>query len=197
MELQDINICLPAVIVNYDANACRATVRPTIAKRLTDGSELQAPQIVNVPVQFLTADIAGGLAQVTVPLKPNDGVLLIFSQRSLENWLSGSNQAPDDPRMFDLSDAFAIPGINQAKISADPVNLSINYAESSIKITPDGEVIISANKAIINAETEINGNVVVNGNVSATGEVSGKGINLSSHTHKNVQSGNSNTGGPV
>lgn len=190
MDFSDINVSLPGVVVSYDASTCRATVLPTISKRLNDGSELSPPKIVNVPVLFPTADVNGSVAQITVPIKPNDGVFLIFCQRSLENWLSGSNGAPDDPRMMDLSDAFAIPGCNQKAPSADDNNLSISYGEGSIKIAPSGEVTIKTPKLTVNAPiSEFTGNVNVNGNVTAKGEVQGKGINLSTHKHSGDSGG--------
>ena len=139
---------------------------------------------------FPTADVNGAVAQITVPIKPNDGVFLIFCQRSLENWLNGSNSAPDDPRMMDLSDAFAMPGCNQKAPSADGNNLSISYGEGSIKIAPNGEVTIKTPKLTVNAPTsEFTGNVNVTGNVTAKGEVQGKGINLSTHKHSGDSGG--------
>lgn len=194
MDFSDINVSLPGVVVSYDAATCRATVIPTIPKRLNDDSELAPPKIVNVPILFPTADINGAVAQITVPIKPNDGVFLIFCQRSLENWLSGSNSAPDDPRMMDLSDAFAIPGCNQKSPSADADNLSISYGEGSIKIAPNGEITIDTPKLMVNAPTsQFNGNINVSGNVTAQGEVQGKGINLSTHTHQGDSGGSTGT----
>lgn len=61
-------------------------------------------------------------------MKAGDGVLLVFSQRSIENWLDGSKGSPDDPRMFDLSDAFAIPSCNTKSPAADAENLSIQFS---------------------------------------------------------------------
>src|SRR5690606_31871251 len=118
--LAEVNFCLPGVIVAYDGKT--ATVRPAMPKQLANGDALAAPQIVRVPVEWPIAD--GGRALITVPLKPGDPVKLTFSQRSLENWLSGSNQAPDDPRQFDLSDCFASPVMRPGP-SADTENVSV------------------------------------------------------------------------
>lgn len=82
-----------------------ASVRPAMPMALANGEELEAPTIINVPVCFPVG--MGGAAQVTVPLQEGDDCLLLFSQRSIENWLSGSDQAPDDPRQHDLTDASA------------------------------------------------------------------------------------------
>lgn len=207
--LAEINIAIPAKIVSYDPSSVRATVKPTIPKRLSNGETLPAPQIVNVPVCFPIADVGGAVAQITLPMKSGDGVLLIFSHRSLENWLSGSEQSPDDPRMFDLSDAFAMPSTNAKSPSADGENLCIKYGAGTLKITPSGEVLINAPSTTVTApQNTFNGNVDINGNfalngdmtstgsITAQGEVGGNGVSLSTHTHAGVESGNKESGSP-
>ncbi|OOF85141.1 Gp138 family membrane-puncturing spike protein [Rodentibacter ratti] len=189
-ELEDINVALPAKVVSYDAATVRVVAKPAIPKRLASGEVLGTPQIVNVPVMFPMADIGGAVAQITLPVKPGDGCFLIFSQRSLENWLSGSSDAPDDPRMFDLSDAFCFIGGNAKSPSADGENLCIKYGSGSIKIAPSGDITIDAPSTTINAPTNtINGDVQINGAVStsstitAQGDIVGNGISLGGHTH--------------
>lgn len=201
--LAEINIAIPAKIVSYDPSSVRATVKPTIPKRLSNGETLPAPQIVNVPVCFPMADIGGAVAQITLPMKAGDGVLLVFSHRSLENWLSGSEQSPDDPRMFDLSDAFAMPSTNAKSPSADGENLCIKYGAGTLKIMPSGDVLINAPSTTVTApQNTINGNVQVNGDftltgsVTAQGEVTGNGVSLSTHIHTGVKSGNETSGSP-
>lgn len=205
--LADINVAIPATIISYSASNMRATVKPSIPKRLSNGETLPAPQIVNVPVCFPVAD--GGKAMITLPIKPNDGVLLVFSHRSIENWLSGSSDSPDDPRMFDLSDAFAMPSVNAKSPSADPENLCVMYGAGTIKIASSGDITINAPSThIIAPENTIDGNLSVTGKIecdssisakgdmTAQGEVSAKGKKLSTHKHTGVQGGNGITGGP-
>lgn len=198
--LAEVNVCLPGVIVAYDGTT--ATVRPAIPKQLANGETLSAPQIVRVPVCWPIAD--GGKAMVTVPLKAGDPVKLTFSQRSLENWLSGSDQAPDDPRQFDLTDCFASP-VMRPGTSADPENVTVQYGAGTLKIAPSGEMIITAPSLTINAPTTINGlltyteGMVGSGGentASITGDVIANGVSLVSHTHRGVQPGSGNTGEP-
>lgn len=194
--LAEINIAMPATIVSYNAGNQRATVKPSLAKRLSNGNTLQAPQIVNVPVCFPVADVGGNKAMITLPMKAGDGVLLVFSQRSIENWLDGSKGSPDDPRMFDLSDAFAIPSCNAKSPAADAENLSIQYGSGSIKITPSGDVLIdSPNVTVKCPTTTFNGDIYLNGSMAASGDVSAGGISLQ-YKHGGVQGGPSKTGGP-
>lgn len=210
--LGDINVAIPATIVNYEPSSMRATVKPSIPKRLSNGGALPAPQIVNVPVCFPVADVAGNVAMITLPMKSGDGVLLIFSHRSIENWLSGSTDAPDDPRMFDLSDAFAMPSCNARSPQADGVNLSIQYGKGSIKIAPNGDVTVDSPNITMNTDnltvncprSTFNGNVLVNGGIStaggggsvsvsgslsATGDVVAGGISLQAHKHRGDSGG--------
>lgn len=198
--LAEVNVCLPGEVVAYDGTT--ATVRPAIPKQLANGASLAPPQIVRVPVCWPIAD--GGRAMVTVPLKPGDPVKLTFSQRSLENWLSGSDQAPDDPRQFDLSDCFASP-VMRPGITADPENVTVQYGSGSFKIAPSGDMTIDAPSLTINAPTTVTrlltyteGMVGSGGDQTAaiTGDVVANGVSLTTHTHSGVQSGSDNSGGP-
>ncbi len=82
--------------------------RPIIKKKFRDGSELAYEAIPAVPVVFPRT----GKVRMSFPLDVGDGVLLIFSQRSTENFLfSGGETAPSRPEMFALTDAIAIPGL--------------------------------------------------------------------------------------
>ncbi|MGB3276104.1 MAG: Gp138 family membrane-puncturing spike protein [Castellaniella sp.] len=176
--LAEVNVCLPGVIVAYDGKT--ATVRPAMPKQLANGQTLSAPQIVQVPVCWPIAD--GGRAMVTVPLKPGDPVKLNFSQRSLENWLSGSDQAPDDPRQFDLSDCFATPVMRPGPV-ADTENVCIQYGPGTIKLAPSGDLTINVPTMTVNSQTNtfnaeqttFNSKVTVNGLLTYTAGLSGSG----------------------
>ena len=112
---------------------------------------------------------------VTVPLKPGDPVKLNFSQRSLENWLSGSDQAPDDPRQFDLSDCFATPVMRPGPV-ADTENVCIQYGPGTIKLAPSGDLTINVPTMTVNAQqTTYNSPVTVNGLLTYTKGMQGSG----------------------
>lgn len=212
-----MNTLIPGIIENYDGNT--ATVRPAMPMQLSSGAVLESPKIVSVPVLWPIAD--GGQAQMTVPLKSGDDCLLFFSQRAVEDWLSGSNQAPSDPRQFDLTDAFCTPVMRPTVTSADTDNVTIKYSEGTIKIAPDGSLTIDVPETThtsptitINASTGINvtapqttftGNVVVNGSITGNGAVAFVGPSVThngkqvgdQHKHSGVKSGTSKTGKPV
>lgn len=134
-ELAEVHTCLPGKIVSYDGK--HATVQPTLDKQLANGQTLAAPQIVKVPVCWFAAD--AGKALITVPLKPGDNVLLHFSERALETWLGGSDQAPDDPRMFDLSDCFASPMLRPTVGAADTEAVVVQYDKVKLRLHPNGD----------------------------------------------------------
>ncbi|MCQ9124369.1 Gp138 family membrane-puncturing spike protein [Rodentibacter caecimuris] len=196
--LSEINVSLPGRIISYDPNSVRVVVQPTIPKRLANGEVLNAPQIVNVPVMFPMTDINGEVAQITLPVKSGDGCLLIFSQRSLENWLSGSNDAPDDPRMFDLSDAFCVMGGNSRSPSADGENLCIKYGSGEIKIAPSGNIMIKSpdvsvktdNFTVTAPTSTFNGNMIVNGGISTAGGSGSVSVSGSLKASGDVKAGN-------
>lgn len=195
-----MNTIMPGKIVSYNGQS--AVVRPAMPMQLASGQVLTPPQIVSVPVCFPVAD--AGRAQVTVPLKPGDDCLLLFSQRSIENWLSGSDQAPDDPRQYDLTDCFCLPLMRPTVTRADTDNVTLQYGSGTVKIAPNGNVTITTGLLTVNAPTsQFNGNVSVSGNVSVggnhtvAGEMTAKGIVYSTHRHTNVENGPSTSGGPV
>lgn len=219
-ELSEVHTCLPGVIVSYDGT--RAVVAPSLPKQLANGDVLPAPQIVSVPVCFPNA--AGGSAMITVPLAAGDPVMLNFCERALENWLSGSDSAPDDPRQFDLTDAFATPLMRNT--AADTENVVVQYGSGTLKIAPNGDLTITVpNMHVVASNTvfdspvvvngpltytaglngeggagstfTVNGNSVFNGNVATNGGLENNGVNVGSdHAHTGVTAGGDTTGAP-
>jgi hypothetical protein len=105
----NLHTALPGRVESYDHTEQRASVKPLIKKAYRDGAEQSMPVIDRVPVVFPRS----GGASLTFPVKPGDGVLLVFSERAMERWKSrGGEQTPGDPRKHDLTDAIAIPGLN-------------------------------------------------------------------------------------
>lgn len=137
-SLSEINTQIPGTVVSYDAAANRAVVKPDLPRSIADGESLAAPNIVEVPILWTAS--SGGKSTFTMPIKPGDGVMLVFQQRSLEGWLSGNKDMPNDPRQFDISDCVAIPGCQPSGIVADTNDIVLRYDEAQIRIKPDGEI---------------------------------------------------------
>jgi len=139
-SLTDVNTCLPGRIEKYDYAKQKADVKPLIKKLYVDGTTEALPVIVNVPVVWPR----GGGGSLTFPLEKGDGVLLVFSQRSLDTWLSkGGDTGPGDPRKFDLSDAIAIPGLfpfSETGDAVDNTNCRLTFKGGTLKIDNTGKI---------------------------------------------------------
>lgn len=183
--LSDVNTAMPATVVSYDPSSNRAVVRPSLPKRLASGEELPSPSVMEVPVAFQ----AGGGASLTFPLRPGDGLLLVFAQRSLEGWLSGSATAPDDPRRFALSDAIAIPGLRASGLQGDASATVVRWPGATLRLEDGGIARMTGTKLIVEGNVEVTGTVQATGNISTPAEVSAGPIGLKAHRHGGVQTG--------
>lgn len=146
-HFDDIHTCLPGQIVSYDYKNQSAQVKPLIKKTYYNGQTISLPVIVNVPVAFPS----GGGATINFPMSPSDKVILVFSERSLERWLAnGEDSEQGAPRRFDLSDAFAIPGINSLNFSSkgNGKDFIIEFKNSSITIKENGEIELKTQNGI-------------------------------------------------
>lgn len=173
-ELADVYTTLPGEVVAYDGTF--VTARPALAKRLANGDVLPAPQVVRVPVCWPAGDVNGAQALISVPLKAGDAIKLSFSARALENWLAGDNGPPDDPRQFDLSDAFASPLLRPGTMAADTQNVSIQYGPGALKLSPTGDLTFNVKTWTVQADqATFNTPVTINGPLTYTQGMAGEG----------------------
>lgn len=164
-NLIEVNTSMPGRIVNYDSAKQTATVQPLFRRVLADNTQIDLPQIANVPVQFPRS----GNAYIHFPLADGDPCFLIFSQRSLDTWQqSGDLVDPADDRRFDLTDCVAIPGVsseaNPIEV-ADPEGFVIEIGNGQQIIKPDGkfslsngtdeivDLLVQLADALVNAQT--------------------------------------------
>lgn len=105
----NMHTALPGRIESYIPAQKKANVKPLIKKKINNLQILPLPVITNVPVVFPGTNNA----VLSFPLNPGDGCLIIFSERSMERFLSsvGEDVEPQDPRRFSLTDAICIPGL--------------------------------------------------------------------------------------
>jgi len=198
-QRSEMNTSMPGTVVSYDAATNRAVVRPDLPKRLASDEALPPPNIVEAPI--LWTNSSGGKSGLTMPVKPGDGVMLVFQQRSLEGWLSGNKDMPDDPRQFDLSDCIAIPGCSATGVSADPTDVVLRFNETEVRITPDNNVRIGNNNGFISIDSD--GNIIVQAkslNLQADTihvAAGGHSFTLETHRHTGVQTGLATSGTPI
>jgi len=190
--LSEINTQTPGTIVSYDAATNRAVVKPDLPRRLASDEPLESPNIVEVPIVWSSS--GGGKTGLTMPLKPGDGVMLAFQQRSLEGWLSGSRQMPDDPRQFDLSDCVAIPGCQASGIIGDANDVVLRFEQSELRLQPDGTIKVGNAGGSITIDN--NGKITLKGSSIAI-DTPGHTFTLETHRHTGVQTGPGTTGTPV
>lgn len=199
-----VNTCLPGTILSYDAGKQLATVQPMLKLRQPDGREEEIPILNAVPVIWPRS----GGASMTFPVRRGDGCLLVFNQRSIDEYKSsGEVSTPLDPRAHDLSDAVAFMGFTPSGAGGADDAIEIKMGGATIKITDSG-VEIEADSVTIKGNTTIEGNLALEGDFTVTGG-GGGAVNVNSpglfhngknigdtHTHSGVQTGGGNTGAP-
>jgi len=142
-KLSDVHTCVPAIVKSYDRAKQSCSVQPALRRKYTDGRVVDLPIINNVPVTFPR----NGNAFLHFDLNPGDVVTLVFSERSLDIWKSkGGLVSPNDPRKFNLSDAYAIPGgyptISGFSPNGGSNNIEISNGANHITIEKDGKILI-------------------------------------------------------
>lgn len=126
-HLRQLHTCLPGRIHKYDPVTQRAQIQPVVGDYYWDlkADKLvpdKLPMLVGVPIVFPSA--AG--SSITFPLTKGDPVIVVFSERSIAEYLRDGNldNQPSSARAFDLSDAIALPGgrsFNHASEHAAPI----------------------------------------------------------------------------
>lgn len=108
-----LHTCLPGYVLAYDRTTQTCDVQPAVRGRVqaADGvvSEIDLPALKGVPVAFPS----GASFSLTFDLTVGDPVVVMFAERAIDVW-KGNQPATivgvQEPRRFDLSDAYAIPG---------------------------------------------------------------------------------------
>lgn len=183
-HISEINTMAPGVIVSYNPGNNRAVVRLSLPKRLADGTDLAAPQIVSVPVKWP----GGNSGSMTFPLQAGDPCEVRFSQRSLDNWLSGSPGSADDPRSFDLSDAICDPGLAPVGITGDQTGVVLRYKNVSLKLSENSITLTTPGGTV---------SLGLDGILTASQDVKAGTISLKNHVHTGVTAGAANSGVPL
>lgn len=205
---------LPAIVQEFDPETLTCVCQPTIKGRIKkpDGSiELvDMPLLLDCPVVF---PHAGGCS-LTFPVKQGDECLVVFSCRGIDFWWQqGGVQPPPEPRMHDLSDGFAILGVwsqvtKIASVSTSSVQLRSDDGQAFVEINPQSHNVnvntngnisaIASGSATLKAQsvTIDAPQMTVTGKLTVNGDIVGNGVDLKTHTHSGVQTGNGNTGRP-
>lgn len=198
-RLYEVNTSMPGTIVSYTNG--RASVQPTPKKRFPDGDVLSFPILQNVRVCW--PSFAGGTAGVKGPIKPGDKCLIIIAQQAVDG--------TDDPRRFDMSDAYVIPCDLGSVVgeSADNSGMALFFGSAYIRLTEGGALLINApggttvtTPSLTNSGTLNNAGAATLQSTLQAGQstlagASIGGIPFGSHRHTGVTSGPNTSGGPV
>ncbi len=163
----EINTAIPGIIQSFSAETQTVQVIPAIRSIETLDNEQtfkQLPKLIQVPVRSIYGKGAG--FSLTFPISKNDECLLVFSQRAIDNWHEfGGVQNPVEPvvpRMFNISDAYALVGISSLP------NVISGYQGDCIEIRNSGrqtrvsvynnkvEIIAGTSEIIINKDGDVN-----------------------------------------
>lgn len=109
--MTDVRVALPGCVDSVIDGATRlVNVRPMLSVRYYGRDEVvDLPVIQRVPL----VEPRTSSAFISLPIKKGDPVLMIFSDRALENWIGSDGSIPVEPldiRQHDITDAFAILG---------------------------------------------------------------------------------------
>jgi len=163
------------------------------------------PKLTGVPI-VLPSSASTGLS-MTVPIKSGDDVILLVSDRPIDNWeLQKGPQRPADEaeiRHHDMTDCLCIPNAltvasldtynNDAiQIGTPTVNITVNGSDvninaNSVTVTAESNASISCSDATIDATSSASINastttitsatVTINGELVVTGTVTGAAVN--------------------
>lgn len=111
--LKELRVCLPATVqaVNTDGtiDVLPALMQNIAQKGLPAGLAFNYPLLQSVSV----ITIQGGGVGFVSPIKVGDQCLVVFSDRCISGWFTSGVPVPlPSFRMHDISDGFAIVGIN-------------------------------------------------------------------------------------
>lgn len=207
--MADVWTCLPGIVDAYYSSGPQAgTADINVALQgLWKNPQGTAPtwnkitKLTGCPVQFPKG---GGFGAV-FPLQQGDEVLIIFASRCIDAWWQqGGIQVQAELRMHDLGDGFVVPGVWSqpavAAVALPTASIRIGKLDSSayLEVTQSGVVNIKAPGGFnVDGNTDVTGDVSVTGVTTGTGEGTFNQIPVSTHLHTGVQSGGSNTGGPI
>ncbi|MFW5410794.1 Gp138 family membrane-puncturing spike protein [Pectobacterium brasiliense] len=185
------------------------SVKPMVDGFTGIGDRIPNSVISGVPVWRLQR---GASAVIMPPVEGDIGLIAICDRDISSVKATKESALPGSNRTHSYSDAIYLGGV----LNAEPSQY-VKFANDGIDIVSPLVVSVNGNAVIVNAEDKISlnapvieangqltqgagtfaGNATFGGGITATGEITGNGIALSTHVHGGVESGGSNTQGPL
>ena len=149
---KELHTSLPGLVQEYDPLTKRAKVQPALRLALQDGSELDKPPILDVPVR----QPATGGHLVHHEIRIGDVVLLTFSERGLEQFkLAWGELATPGTGMLDERDAMAIPWGVETIMPVETTGWIVQSESGEVYVTVQGEEGAERIRAEVEPETHI------------------------------------------
>lgn len=143
-------------ITSFDATKKTAQVQVLFKRQLPDGTIVSYTPLIDCPVFTLQ----GGGGYLQMPIAAGDNCILLFSDRSIDEWYQNGQEAlPANTRMHDASDAIAIVGLNPLSSSGPvaPTNkIVMSYLGSRFELTATGWNFVGEGTG----EIDINGAII-------------------------------------
>jgi phage baseplate assembly protein gpV len=174
--LKNLNCVKIGTIKSYNATLQEVTVQIAFTQvtSISPGGVktfAQYPLLLNVPIQYPS----GGGFTLTFPIAAGDECVVLFNDRSIDNWLAqGAGQPPNIGRVHDLSDGIAIVGIRNntralTGVSTTTTQLRNDDGDTYVEVAGGGvinvvaptQVNITAPTVDINASMQINLNTPI------------------------------------
>ncbi|MBD8026416.1 hypothetical protein H9636_07060 [Ureibacillus sp. Re31] len=104
--LTSINTCMPAKILEYDKNKCEAKIQPLFKIKVKGkDNPVTLPPIEGVPALKNRYEVDGAIKEYKPIYNKGEIVLVVFSQRALDDAQNGDLVYPGTARMFSIHDA--------------------------------------------------------------------------------------------
>lgn len=163
---KDYKIVMPGRVVEYFPENQTATLLISGERIFNSATERDAPTdsglLYNVPVHTAS----GGGYAVTIPIKPDDTCLILFSQFGYDHWLyndedvSGTYAGQPSTwinRKFSIKDGFAIVGLNTIptaipNYSADDAQFRNHELTQYLTLHAEGDITLEATEGGMNLQ---------------------------------------------
>ena len=194
-----VHTSVPGIVRSYDPATKRARVQPALRLLVAEGDTVTGhdkPPILDVPVQ----QRATGGWMIHQQLDEGDTVLLLFSERGVEQFKAAWGQVVDPARgtFFAERDAFAIPwGVEDIAPVSDS-GVVIQNADGTVYVQLDGTTIRRVTGSTEVVETPSGITINTPGAVAITSaSLTHNGVNVGdTHRHRDVSVGTGVTGLP-
>lgn len=219
--LQGVDDMLPAVVLAYDRETNRATVRPLITMLTTDNIAVRRAEVASIPV----FNIGGGNAVLSFNIKPGDFGWIKANDRDISLFMQQEAEAsPNTVRKHDFGDAVFFPDAFRSRWTLDAGDEDstvlqtidgtqrIVLHDDHIQLFSDTRILLDAPTidiigATINIEASgtltlegaaitIIGPVIANSTITATDFISST-LTVNFNTHVHAISGGSSAPGPT